>query len=166
MKQPKFKLLAAGAALGLTLLFGAMGGSRVNALFEGSTDQACQGIQSGGTAAVSTVPDCDNAGESTVNGVLKVALNIFSLIVGVIAVIMIVFGGLKFILSKGDPSNISLARNTIIYAVVGIVIVALAQFIVRFVLTKTANSPTPITAPVPPPPVDPCGPGAPPTVAC
>jgi TRAP-type C4-dicarboxylate transport system permease small subunit len=67
---------------------------------------------------------------------LKRIINIFSVIVGVIAVIMIIIGGLKYITSGGESSNVSGAKNTIIYAIVGLVIVALAQFIVRFVLSN------------------------------
>lgn len=63
-------------------------------------------------------------------------INILSLIIGIIAVIMIIVGGLKYILSAGDASNVTGAKNTILYAVVGLVIVAFAQVIVRFVLTS------------------------------
>jgi hypothetical protein len=68
---------------------------------------------------------------------LTKAINIFSVIVGVIAVIMIIVGGLKYITSGGESSNVSGAKNTIIYAIIGLVVVALAQFIVRFVLNNT-----------------------------
>ena len=71
-----------------------------------------------------------------INSILTLVINIFSLVVGVISVIMIIIGGLKYITSGGEASNISGAKNTIIYAIVGLVIVALAQFIVHFVLGK------------------------------
>lgn len=79
---------------------------------------------------------CDNASVPTnkLNGLLAKVINIFSIIVGVIAVIMIIVGGLKYITSGGESSNISGAKNTIIFALIGLVIVALAQFIVHFVL--------------------------------
>ena len=78
------------------------------------------------------------------SSLLKKIINIFSLIVGVIAVVMIIVGGLKYITSGGESSNVSGAKNTIIYAIVGLVIVALAQFIVHFVL---ANASTAVTTP-------------------
>jgi hypothetical protein len=83
-------------------------------------------------------------GESTerLNGLIKTIINIVSIVVGVVAVIMIVFGGLRYITSGGDSSNVSSAKNTIIYAIVGLVVVALAQFIVRFVLDKSINATT------------------------
>jgi hypothetical protein len=75
-----------------------------------------------------------------VTNIIKTIINIVSVVVGVIAVIMIVFGGLKYITSGGESSNISSAKNTIIYAIIGLVVVALAQFIVRFVLDKAINT--------------------------
>ena len=56
--------------------------------------------------------------------------------VGVIAVIMIIIGGLKYIISSGDSNNINSAKNTILYAIIGLVIVAFAQEVVRYVLTN------------------------------
>lgn len=66
-------------------------------------------------------------------------VNVFSVIVGVIAVIMIIYGGLRYITSGGDSGKITNAKNTIIYAVIGLVIVALAQFIVQFVIGKSTG---------------------------
>jgi hypothetical protein len=62
------------------------------------------------------------------------AINIFSVVVGVIAVIMIIIGGVKYITSGGDASNVTGAKNTILYAIIGLVVVALSQVIVQFVL--------------------------------
>ncbi len=76
---------------------------------------------------------------SKINDILKLVINIFSLIVGVVAVIMIIVGGLRYITSGGEAGNVSTAKNTIIYAIVGLVIVALAQFIVHFVLGKVTG---------------------------
>ncbi len=53
---------------------------------------------------------------------------------------MIIFGGVRYITSNGDSSNITTARNTIVFAIVGLVIVALAQIIVHFVLQRVATS--------------------------
>jgi hypothetical protein len=71
---------------------------------------------------------------------IKLVINIISIIVAVVAVIMIIFGGLKYITSGGESSNVSGAKNTILYAIIGLVVVALAQFVVRFVLDKTINA--------------------------
>lgn len=78
--------------------------------------------------------------QERINNIIKLIVNTFSVIVGVIAVIMIIVGGLKYITSGGDSGNVTGAKNTILYAVVGLVVVALAQFVVRFVLAKAVNA--------------------------
>ena len=75
-------------------------------------------------------------GASKIQDIVTVIVNIFSVLVGIVAVIMIIWGGFKYITSGGDSGNITGAKNTIIYAIIGLVIVALAQFIVQFVLDK------------------------------
>ncbi|MEO5627554.1 MAG: pilin [Candidatus Saccharimonadales bacterium] len=76
------------------------------------------------------------AGQRSVGDIIKVVINILSIIVAVAAVIMIMIGGFKYIASGGDSSAVQSAKNTILYAVVGLAVAALAQFIVKFVLTK------------------------------
>ncbi|MGF7229100.1 MAG: hypothetical protein ACQR33_03885 [Candidatus Saccharibacteria bacterium] len=64
-------------------------------------------------------------------------INLFSIIVGIVAVIVVIVAGFRYVTSGGDSSKISGAKNTLIYAIVGLVIVALSQAIVQFVLSKT-----------------------------
>lgn len=97
----------------------------------------CQGAQLQVGSSCQEVSDADAA--QNVNDIIETVINIFSIVVGVVAVIMIIVGGLKYITSGGDSGNITGAKNTILYAVVGLVIVALAQIIVRFVLTETTD---------------------------
>lgn len=87
----------------------------------------------------SCVPD-EAGSTQTINDIVKLVINIFSVIVGVISVIMIIIGGLKYITSGGDSANVTGAKNTILYAVIGLVVVALAQFIVRFVLARISSA--------------------------
>lgn len=75
-------------------------------------------------------------GTERIQGIVETVINIFSVIVGIVAVIMIIWGGFKYITSGGDSGNITSAKNTIIYAIIGLVIVALAQFFVQFVLEQ------------------------------
>lgn len=75
-------------------------------------------------------------GDAEVTKVVKVVIQILSLIAGIAAVVMIIVAGLKYITSGGDASSISGAKNALIYALVGLVVVALSQVIVRFVLGK------------------------------
>ena len=105
----------------------------------------CQGINNAAnTGANANSTDCGTAGNKGSTDLSKIAatiVNIFSIIVGIVAVIMIIYGGFKYITSGGDSGNVSGAKNTLIYAIVGLIIVALAQFIVHYVL-NTATSAT------------------------
>lgn len=76
----------------------------------------------------------DTSGSPSLGKIVKVIVNVLSLIVGVAAVIMIMIGGFKYVTSGGDTNATASAKNTLIYAVVGLIVVALAQFIVQFVL--------------------------------
>lgn len=100
--------------------------------FSGSKSQACQG------ANLSNKDDSCHTKESTsrVEGAINFIVNLLTVIVGIVAVIMIIINGLKFITSNGDSNSISSARHGIIYALVGLIIAALAQVIVRFVLSQ------------------------------
>ncbi len=101
------------------------------ALFDGSKGAAC-----GGVVLSNTSQSCDSKSANTVNKLIKDGLNLLSFIAGLAAVIMIIVAGIKFVTSQGESANIASARNTIIYAVIGLVVVALSQFIVKFVLNK------------------------------
>lgn len=87
------------------------------------------------TAAAGCATD-PNSG-SRVQNIITSAINIFSIVIGLVCVVMIIIGGLKYVTSGGDSGAVSGAKNTILYAVVGLVIVAIAQVIVRFVLNRT-----------------------------
>lgn len=77
--------------------------------------------------------------ENKLNNLVATIVNLFSVFVGIIAVIMIIIGGFRYITSGGDSGNVSSAKNTILYAIIGLLIVAFAQFIVKFVLAKATG---------------------------
>lgn len=66
--------------------------------------------------------------------VIRNIINIFSVIIGIVAVVMIMVSGFKYVTAGGDSSNITSAKQTLIYAIVGLVVAALSQVIVRYVL--------------------------------
>lgn len=70
------------------------------------------------------------------NGILTKAAGILALIVGVASVIMIIIGGFQYVLASGDPTNINNAKNTILYAIIGLVVALLARVIISFVLVR------------------------------
>ena len=95
---------------------------------DAARNAVCEGVNATGG-------DC-NSGGTTISGAVQSVINILSWIIGVTAVIVIIIAGMRFITAGGNENSISSARNMILYAVIGLVIVTLAQVIVRFVITK------------------------------
>lgn len=101
-----------------------------------------EGLCAGANLSASQPGNCSGTtaqAATTVDSIITTVINIFSLVVGVVSVIMIIIGGLKYITSGGDSGNVSGAKNTILYAIIGLVVVALAQVIVKFVLGKVTT---------------------------
>lgn len=90
----------------------------------------------GQTQVCEAIGGCTGGG-TELSKVIKTVINIMSAIGGVIAVIMIIIGGIRFVTSSGDSNSTASARNTIIYALIGLVVIAFAQVIVQFVLERT-----------------------------
>jgi len=67
---------------------------------------------------------------------IKSIVNILLFVIGAISVIIIIIGGIRYVTSAGDSNQISGAKNTILYAVVGVVIALMAYAIVNFVLAN------------------------------
>jgi hypothetical protein len=57
-------------------------------------------------------------------------------LVGAISVIMIIVGGLRYVLSNGDPKATSAAKDTVLYSAIGVVVAIIAYAIVHFVITS------------------------------
>lgn len=105
-----------------------------------------QGLCSGanfeaGPNATCTVSADD--GKNKVQKIVNQVVNVFSWVVGVVSVIMIIYGGFKYITSGGDSNGVTSAKNTILFAIVGLVIVALAQVIVKFVIGTVGEATNP-----------------------
>jgi len=77
-------------------------------------------------------------GDGSLNKGIKTVVDVLLFIIGVISVIMIIIGGIKYTTSNGDSAAVTSAKNTILYAVVGIIIAILAYAIVGFVLGQFA----------------------------
>lgn len=95
-------------------------------------ENACNGNT---TSTVCTTKQTENPLTGK-NGVITKATNLISLVVGTAAVFAIVISGFRFIISQGDPAALSSAKNTIVYSVIGLVVVVAAQTIVVFVLNE------------------------------
>jgi multisubunit Na+/H+ antiporter MnhB subunit len=67
---------------------------------------------------------------------IKTVTNVLLYVLGAIAVIMIIVGGIRYTTSNGDASSIKSAKDTILYAVVGVVVAILAYAIVNFAINS------------------------------
>jgi cytochrome bd-type quinol oxidase subunit 2 len=107
-----------------------------NNLCAGSNGQFDQAASN----TASTSNGCGTDAATHVNTLVTTIINILSVVVGIIAVIMIIVAGLRYVTSGGKEEGVKNAKNTILYAIIGLVVVALAQLIVHFVLNKTTTA--------------------------
>lgn len=67
-------------------------------------------------------------------GIFTTITNVMLFVVGAISVIMVVIGGLRYVVSGGNSGNITTAKNTILYAIVGLIIAIMAYAVINFVI--------------------------------
>jgi len=67
-------------------------------------------------------------------GIITTIINTMLFIAGALSVIMIIFGGLRYVTSAGNSSNVTAAKNTVMYAIIGLIVAFLAYAAVNFVL--------------------------------
>lgn len=115
-----------GAALALTLGLSAMQPVAAQNNIEG-------GIGAGALSAKSNEQPDNIDGD---NGMFKRITDVLLFIVGAVAVIMLIVGGIRYVTSGGNQQAVSDAKNTILYAIVGIIVVLLAYAVVNFVVSQ------------------------------
>lgn len=96
-----------------------------------------EGIDGGASAAKSDDQGADLFGDG---GIFRTITNVLLFLIGAVAVIMLIIGGIRYTISGGDSTAVTSAKNTILYAVVGIVVALLAYAIVNFVLDSFMSS--------------------------
>lgn len=84
-------------------------------------------------AVDSTSPLCKQ-NTTPLTDYVKPIVNTLLFVLGAISVVMIILGGIKYTTSSGDTKNIESAKNTILYAVIGLVVALLASAIVNYVI--------------------------------
>ena len=82
--------------------------------------------QGEGVGQVSTDPE----------SLVKKFVNIFLFAVGALSVILLIWGGIRYTTSAGDSNKVQAAKNTVLYAIVGLVVAILAYAIVNMVIDK------------------------------
>ena len=105
----------------------------------GVADTSALTLQEGAEAARCDSCPRDLFGDK---GVFKKITNTILYIVGIIAVVMLVIGGIKYVISGGDAKKVTDAKNTVLYAIIGLVVAFLAFAIVNFVISALPSSGT------------------------
>lgn len=106
--------------------------SPVTNVAAGLTSDACAGLKQ-----LNNAEGCGSGGNKF-KRVITSIVRILSYLIGAVAVIMIIVAGFRYVTSAGSPEGVGAAKNTLIYAVIGLIVAVLAQMIVRVVL-KAAN---------------------------
>jgi type IV secretory pathway VirB2 component (pilin) len=91
-------------------------------------------VASAADEAQSGVDAVNSGNDTSLEDMITSVINVLLYIAGIIAVIMIIVGGIKYMTSSGDSSGISSAKNTVLYAIIGLVLVILAFAIVNWVV--------------------------------
>ena len=68
--------------------------------------------------------------------IIKQITDVMFFIIGAIAVVMIIYSGIRYTTSAGNPAGVTAAKNSLIYSIVGLVVAILAYAIVNFVVTR------------------------------
>ena len=122
MKRIKQFILGLALVLGVGLVFAPTGVSAQNAI-----DEACKN-DPGSTL-------CANR-DAEIGPIITTVINVLLFIVGIISVLMIIVGGIMYATSAGDSGAVTKAKNTVMYAVIGLIIAFLAFAIVNWVIGR------------------------------
>ena len=98
------------------------------------------GIADGAAAARGIDQVADLFGET---GTFRTITNVLLFLIGAISVIMLIIGGIRYVVSGGDSTAVQGAKNTILYAIVGVVVAILSYAVVSFVISSFSGSPSP-----------------------
>ena len=101
-----------------------------------ASDEVKKGVTTAGGKQVCKNDKGDEV--NCVNEAIRNVVNLLSIIVGVAAVIVVIIAGLMFITATGDSGKVARARSTLLYAVIGLIVAAMAQVIVRFLLERVS----------------------------
>jgi len=124
--KPRLIIIALLMALAGLFIVSQIYSPSVYALDE--ADTACTGIEAAGGSC--------GAGEAELNSVVQAVINILLYVIGIASVIVLIVGGIRYVVSGGDQQAVAGAKNTIIYAIVGLIVAVLAYAAVNYVFSK------------------------------
>ncbi len=91
------------------------------------------------TKASSLTTNPEGCNGNDLNTMIKTIINGIIFAVGMVAVVMIILGGVSYATSQGDPGKVKKGKDTIMYGIIGLVISILAFAIINFVLNMVAG---------------------------
>ena len=104
--------------------------------FAGSAVMAAPGDVFNKKACDGNTTVCPSGDDKGLFGLAKPIINTLLVIAGIVAVIVIIAGGISYTVSAGDPAKVKKAKDTVLYAVIGLVVAILAFSIVNFVVDR------------------------------
>ena len=132
----KVNLVFAAMGIALSVVFSGM---LLAAPGVGAAPGDCESTEGGAGLSIQNGIDCGSSEDQQGSlfgseGVFTTVTNVLLFLIGAISVIMLIFGGIKYTISNGDPGAVTKAKDTIMYAVIGIIVALLAYAIVNFVV--------------------------------
>ena len=133
----------------LVLMFG-LGGATISAValsagpaYAADATGTCTGNPN--TDGLAGGAKCSQGNSQTTNlfgtgGVFTVAANTLIFVVGAVSVIYLIIGGLRYVVSNGDAKNVTAAKETILYAIVGVVVAVISYALVAFVVNALSTA--------------------------
>lgn len=126
-----FKKFTRSLAIAAVLAVGMVGvlapvASADNSWFASASSKVLEGVNDVG----------GDQNKTSLTTFIESIIDVLLFIVGAVAVIMIIVGGIKYVTSGGDQNNVKSAKDTILYSVIGLIVAILAYAIVKFVVTN------------------------------
>ncbi len=122
MNKLKLMMISAFAVLGIGLV--------ATPVYAAGCQSGAECVKAGVTASGGT------SSKTEIGPLIKTIVNVLLFILGAISVIMIIIGGIKYTTSNGDSTQVTSAKNTIMYAVIGLIVALMATAIVNFVVGR------------------------------
>lgn len=95
-----------------------------------------ENAQQGANATGISSKSCLFTSTTCTKGIFTTITNTALFIIGALSVLMLIYGGIRYTVSAGDSKQVEAAKNTIMYAIIGIIVALLAGAIVNFVLSS------------------------------
>ena len=134
------KLALTAQSLVMALGFSVFAVAAIPAVASAATAAPCDStltIQNGANCAN---PNTSSKGLFEPGGIFQIVANTLIFLVGAIAVLFLIIGGLRYVVSNGDSKQVEGAKNTILYAIIGIVVAIVSYAAVSFVIQQLTAS--------------------------